>query len=78
MLIWRDFVMWDTASAGTLRGIKLGDLLQMDVGALTTLLPRITEPTLTAADVSSSTPSTWWRLPRKWRLFSCRSHSGIP
>lgn len=38
--------------AGTLRGIKLGDLLQMDVGALTVLLPRITEPTLTAADVS--------------------------
>jgi len=39
-------------SAGELRGIKLADLLQADVGALMTLLPRISEPTLTAADVA--------------------------
>ena len=42
--------------AGTLRGIKLADLLQMDVGALTTLLPRISSPTLTAADAAKLDP----------------------
>lgn len=42
--------------AGTLRGIKLADLLQMDVGALTTLLPRISTPTLTAADAATLDP----------------------
>lgn len=43
--------------AGSLRGIKLTDLLQMDVGSLTTLLPRITTPTLTAADVAKLDPA---------------------
>ncbi len=43
-------------NAGTLRGIKLADLLQMDVGALTTLLPRISAPTLTAADAAKLDP----------------------
>lgn len=42
--------------AGTLRGIKLAELLQMDVGALTTLLPRISTPTLTAADAAKLDP----------------------
>lgn len=42
--------------AGSLRGIKLMDLLQMDVGALSTLLPRITSPALTPADVSKLDP----------------------
>jgi len=42
--------------AGTLRGIKLADLLQMDVGSLTTLLPRISSPTLTAADAAKLDP----------------------
>lgn len=44
-------------SAGELRGIALSDLLQMDVGALHTVLPRITSPTLTTADVSNLEPS---------------------
>lgn len=43
--------------AGTLRGIKLAELLQMDVGALTTLLPRITSPTLTTADAGKLDPA---------------------
>lgn len=44
-------------SAGELRGIKLVDLLQIDVSAVATLLPRITEPTLTAADVNKLDPA---------------------
>jgi len=42
--------------AGTLRGVKLADLLQMDVAALITLLPRITTPTLTNADAARLDP----------------------
>ncbi len=44
-------------NAGELRGIKLVDLLQMDVSAVAALLPRITEPTLTAADVNRLDPA---------------------
>lgn len=39
--------------AGELRGIALADLLRLDVGALQTVLPRITSPTLTTHDVQS-------------------------
>lgn len=43
--------------AGTLRGIKLMELLQMDVASVQTLLPRITTPTLTTADVAKIDPA---------------------
>lgn len=39
-------------AAGELRGLNLTDLLQMDVAALQRVLPRITSPSLTEADVS--------------------------
>lgn len=39
-------------AAGELRGISLADLLKLDVGALHTVLPRITAPTLTTQDVA--------------------------
>lgn len=39
--------------AGELRGVALADLLRMDVGALQTVLPRITAPTLTTHDVQT-------------------------
>ncbi|GEM_PF-63316 len=42
--------------AGSLRGIKLMDLLQMDMVALSTLLPRISSPALTSADVNKLDP----------------------
>jgi hypothetical protein len=44
-------------SAGALRGLALTDVLQMDVTALTTLLPRITQPALTKADVQNMDPA---------------------
>lgn len=43
--------------AGELRGIKLTELLQLDVGALAALLPRITAPALTPHDVASLDPA---------------------
>jgi hypothetical protein len=39
------------AGTGWLRGVKIFDLVQMDVAALTTVLPRITEPALTESDI---------------------------
>lgn len=44
-------------TAGELRGLNLTDLLQMDVTALTRVLPRISSPTLTEADVAAMDPA---------------------
>lgn len=43
--------------SGALRGVALTDVLQMDVAALTKVLPRITEPTLTEAEVRDMDPA---------------------
>ncbi len=43
--------------SGALRGVSLTDLLQMQVAALTTVLPRITEPALTEAEVRDLDPA---------------------
>ena len=48
--------------AGELRGVSLVDLLQMDVTALQTVLPRITTPALTAHDVSQMDPADLLQL----------------
>jgi hypothetical protein len=48
--------------AGELRGISLTDLAQLDVGALARLLPRISEPTLTSADVDNLDPADIMKL----------------
>lgn len=37
--------------SGELRGLSLSELMKADVGTLQTLLPRITQPTLTTQDV---------------------------
>lgn len=44
-------------NAGELRGLNLTDLLQMDVVALQRVLPRISSPMLTEADVSGMDPA---------------------
>lgn len=43
--------------AGELRGLSLTEVLQMDVTALQTLIPRISSPTLTKHDVASMDPA---------------------
>ena len=43
--------------AGELRGLSLTDLLQMDVNALGKLLPRISNPMLTEAEVQAMDPA---------------------
>lgn len=51
-------------SAGDLRGIKLHDLAQMDVTALTTVLPRISQPLLTLNDASKLEPADLVEIAR--------------
>jgi hypothetical protein len=48
--------------AGELRGTQLVNLLNMDVGALEIVLPRITTPTLTRQDVSNLDPADLTQL----------------
>lgn len=43
--------------SGALRNVSLTDLLQMQVSALTTVLPRITEPALTEAEIRELDPA---------------------
>lgn len=48
--------------SGELRGVNLTDLLQMDVTAMTKVLPRISSPTLTEADVGNLDPADLTQL----------------
>lgn len=48
--------------SGELRGVSLVALLQMDVVALQTVLPRITIPTLTKPEVAALEPSDLLQL----------------
>lgn len=58
--------------AGELRGIKLVELLHLDVGALQAVLPRITSPTLTAAEVASLDPADFTELGTQVASFFVR------
>jgi hypothetical protein len=51
-----DIIELRRPTSGELRGLSLTGVLQMDVDALVKLLPRITIPTLTEADVRSLDP----------------------
>ena len=44
-------------AAGELRGVTLTDLLQMDVSALTKVVPRISDPALTEVEVARMDPA---------------------
>ncbi|KPM96419.1 hypothetical protein AOR11_24270, partial [Vibrio alginolyticus] len=43
--------------SGALRGVALADVLNMDVQALTRVLPRITEPALSEAELRDMDPA---------------------
>lgn len=43
--------------SGALRGVTLMDVMQMDVQALTKVLPRITDPALTEAELRNMDPA---------------------
>jgi hypothetical protein len=44
-------------NSGELRGVSLAELLQMGVDPLTTVLPRISQPSLTAQEVAQMDPA---------------------
>lgn len=48
--------------AGELRGVKLSELLQMDVATLRAVLPRISTPMLLATDVDNMDPADLLQL----------------
>ncbi|ELO1553962.1 phage tail assembly protein [Aeromonas hydrophila] len=48
--------------AGEMRGLNMTDVVQMDVNALTKLLPRITTPILTEAEISNMDPADLMQL----------------
>ncbi len=48
--------------SGELRGLNIADLVQMNVTATTTLLPRITMPPLTAQEVADLDPADFTQL----------------
>lgn len=52
-----DAVTLDKPSVGALRGLKLTNVLQMDVSAMLVLLPRITRPALTPDEVAGLDPA---------------------
>jgi len=57
-------------AAGELRGINLAALIrEMDYGALEILLPRVSSPTLTRADVASLDPADLASLAAEVILF---------
>jgi len=51
-----------TPDTGALRGLKLTDLLQMDVNAVSSLLPRITEPALLPSEIATMAPADFMSL----------------
>lgn len=55
--------------AGQLRGLNMTDILQMDINALSKLLPRITSPALTEVDISDMDPADLMQLGQEVAAF---------
>ena len=52
-------------NSGELRGVSLVELLQMDVGSLIKVLPRISSPSITAVEVAGVDPADLLALSSK-------------
>ncbi|KHT31199.1 phage tail assembly protein [Pectobacterium carotovorum] len=48
--------------AGSLRGLRLGDVINLDFDAVSTLLTRVTSPALTLPEIASLSTSDFFRL----------------
>jgi len=55
--------------AGALRGVSLMDLGNLGVAALQTVLPRITQPTLTAQEVAGMDPADLTEIGSEVAIF---------
>ena len=49
-------------ASGDLRGLKLTDIMQMDVTAMTRLLPRLTNPALAPSEIEDLGPADFMSL----------------
>jgi hypothetical protein len=58
-----------------LRGLALQDLMRTDIVALLTLIPRISNPPLTAPEVDNLGPTIWPRSAEWCAVFSCHLRS---
>lgn len=56
-------------SAGELRGVSLLQLMQVDVGTLITVLPRITTPALTVRELQDMDPVDFMALAGEVSVF---------
>ena len=56
-------------SSGALRGVKLTQLLQMDVTTISVLLPRITQPALLPDEVAALKPADLMKLANEVIVF---------
>ena len=54
---------------GQLRGLKLSNVMQMDVSTMLVLLPRITKPVLDPAEVEAMGPRDFLQLSQETVLF---------
>ncbi|MCW9041752.1 MAG: phage tail assembly protein [Pseudopelagicola sp.] len=57
---------------GDLRGLKLANILQLDVNAMVTLLPRITSPALSPDQVAGLDPADFTDLASQVVVFFAR------
>lgn len=55
--------------AGTLRGLKLVDVINVDVNAMMTLLPRVTEPNIMEPQLASMNAADFVALANEVALF---------
>lgn len=55
--------------AGELRGLKMMDVMQMDTDAMISLLPRITQPSMTGAQVAALDPADFVALAMRAMVF---------
>ncbi|MBC6416881.1 MAG: phage tail assembly protein [Rhodospirillales bacterium] len=55
--------------AGELRGLMLGQLVNLETGAMLRLLPRITRPPLSEAQLAAMTPADFMALAGEAVLF---------
>lgn len=62
--------------SGELRGLTMTDVLQMDVNALTKLLPRITTPSITEAEIGAMDPADLMQLGSKVAYFLVPKNTG--
>ena len=60
-----DSITLRNPNSGELRGVSLSELLQMDVNSLVKVVPRISNPTLTAIEVTSMDPADLFALGTK-------------